>query len=257
MANINDLLASYPRHRPALSPSHERIYRHEYKTALDGKTIFAALSRRTEGWMHRRVAGGKGLGATLELGAGSLNHLPYESDGRDLANYDIVEPQDFLYENHANLSSIRAVYSDVDDVPTANQYRRIISVAVLEHLQKLPMAVASCALRLEKDGTFQHGIPSEGGALWGVAWRLTTGLSYRLRTGLSYGVVMRHEHINTAPEIVAIVRHFFNVVNITRFPTPFFHESLFTHIHASNPKIGECETYLEHRKAQSSRRDAS
>jgi hypothetical protein len=248
MTDINDLLSSYPRLRPALSPSHERIYRHEYKSALDGETFFAALSRRADAWMHRRVAIGTGTGATLELGAGSLNHLPYEARGGELSTYDIVEPQEFLYENHADLSSIRNVYSDIDKVPNENQYRRIISVAVLEHVQDLPMTIAGCALRLEHDGTFQHGVPSEGGALWGAAWRLTTGLSYRMRTGLSYGTVMRHEHINTAPEIASIVRHFFEDVNLTRFPLPFFHGSLFTHIHATNPKIGVSEAYLAYRK---------
>ena len=56
------------------------------------------------------------------------------------------------------------------------------------------------ALRLEADGVFQAGIPSEGGFLWGIAWRLSTGISYYLRTGLGYGVVMRHEHIDSAFE---------------------------------------------------------
>lgn len=257
MTDINELLESYPRTRPALSPSHERIYQLEYKSALDGETFITALSRRADTWMHRRVALGAGTGATLELGAGSLNHLPYEGSKGELLNYDIVEPQGFLYKNHSDLSSVRNVYDDIDKVPDGKKYRRIISVAVLEHVQDLPMTIAGCALRLEHGGTLQHGIPSEGGALWGAAWRLTTGLSYRMRTGLSYGVVMRHEHINTASEIVSIVGHFFNDVHLKRFPLPFLHGSLFTHIHATNPKIRVCEAYLAHRKLQSSGDEAS
>ena len=50
----------------------------------------------------------------------------------------------------------------------------------------------------------QACIPSEGGAFWWLSWRLSTGMSYYIRTGLDYGVAMRHEHVNTAPEIVAI-----------------------------------------------------
>jgi len=248
MTKINDLLASYPRSRPALSPNHEKIYRHEYKAALDGETFFTALSRRVDGWMHRRVAVGAGTGATLELGAGNLNHLSYETRGWDLSSYDIVEPQEYLYQKHTDIQSIRNVYNDIDQVPDGNKYRRIISIAVLEHVQNLPTTVARCALRLQQNGTFQHGFPSEGGILWGAAWRLTTGLSYRIRTGLSYRVVMRHEHINTAPEIVSIINHFFNNVHLKRFPLPFFHGSLFTHIHATNPKIGVCEEHLANQK---------
>ena len=87
---------------------------------------------------------------------------------------------------------------------------------------------------------FQAGIPSEGGLLWGLGWRFSTGISYFLRTGLDYGVVMRHEHLNTAAEITAIVGHLFDDVRLKRFPLPGHHLSLFTYIEAQSPRYDRC-----------------
>ena len=90
-------------------------------TQVCGFQFFAALSRRVDGWMHHRVAVGAGTGAALELGAGNLNHLSYEVSEWDLSSYDIVEPQEYLYQRHTDISSIRNVYNDIDQVPDGNQ----------------------------------------------------------------------------------------------------------------------------------------
>lgn len=41
-----------------------------------------------------------------------------------------------------------------------------------------------------------------------MAWRLSTGVGFWLRNKLPYGVLMRHEHVNDAEEIEAVVRYF-------------------------------------------------
>ena len=145
--------------------------------------------------MHKMAANRGGRGSILELGAGSLNHFPYEARA---PVYDCVEPFRELYEASAFRRRIRNLYEDIKDIPAYAGYDRILSVAVLEHLEDLPSIVARCGLLLSDVGVFQAGIPTEGGFLWGALWRLTTGVSYRLRTGLDYSTVMRHEHVNTA-----------------------------------------------------------
>jgi hypothetical protein len=57
-------------------------------------------------------------------------------------------------------------------------------------------------------------VPSEGTILWGLGWRFTTGLEFRFKYGLDYGVLMRHEHVNTAAEIEGVLRVFF--MNVRR-----------------------------------------
>ena len=68
--------------------------------------------------MHKRVAEDlrRVNHSTLEIGAGTLNHLAYE---RDSGPYDIVEPFRELYEASPNIRRIRNVYTDVSGIQTA------------------------------------------------------------------------------------------------------------------------------------------
>ncbi len=55
---------------------------------------------------------------------------------------------------------------------------------------------------------------------------------------------MRHEHVSTAPDIVAVVRHFYGNVEVSGFPLPFHHFSLYSFIKASDPILARCQAYL-------------
>lgn len=225
--NIEQIIASYPRKRPPLSPAHERIYETEYKQNRQGETRTSAMAQKLEGWMHKKVASHP-AGCILELGAGTLNHVPYENS----SCYDIVEPFRSLYADSKYLGRIRDVYDSIHDIPATRSYSRIISVAVLEHIEDLPDVLRKAYQLLEEGGTFQAGIPCEGAFLWGLAWRMSTGLAYRLRTGLSYRTVMRHEHINDYFEITTLVEHIFKNIQISYFPLPFVHGAFYAYLEA-------------------------
>ena len=244
--DIDHLLGTYPRQRSPLTTAHQQIYDKEYRLNRSGKTFFSAISQRAEGWMHRQIACSGGVGTVLEVGAGTLNHLAYEPS-ENITEYDIIEPFETLYVDSPHKNYIRKIHQCVTQVGNHNRYDRIISIAVLEHLTDLPFIVASSALLLRENGLFQHGIPSEGALLWGLAWRFTTALSFRLRTGLSYQTLMRHEHVNTAPEVLAIIRYFFESVQVRRFPLPAYHLSLYTYVHAKIPNEKRCRDFLERR----------
>ena len=241
--HIDLLLRSYPRHRPPLTPAHERVFAEQYRLAREGAAPIERLAQYVEGWMHRRVASRR-EGPILELGAGTLNHRRYEAPEVD---YDVVEPsQDmFKIKGRPEAQQVRDFFEDIASVPADRRYRRVISIAVLEHMTNLPVDLAHAALRLAPGAVFQAGIPSEGGAFWWLSWRLSTGISYYIRTGLDYGVAMRHEHVNTAPEIVAIVRHFFDDVRLKRFPLPGHHLSLFTYVEAQSPRYDRCRMLVD------------
>ncbi|MBI4365613.1 MAG: class I SAM-dependent methyltransferase [Deltaproteobacteria bacterium] len=246
--DIETLLATYPRTRAPLPPAHQAVYEREYKLNRTRASFITKLSGALEEWMHRRIAaeaeaaGGSG-GAVLEIGAGTLNHLPFEPADR-ARDYDVIEPFRALYEGSPWADRVRRCYADIGELPAEAAYDRIVSVAVLEHLVDLPGIVARAGLHLRARGVFQHGIPSEGGFLWGLAWRLTTGVGFRLRTGLPYGALIRHEHVNTAKEIVRIVRHFFADVKTARFPLPLPHASFYTYLCARHPRRDRCAQYL-------------
>lgn len=238
MTDIATLLASYPRRRPPLPSANAKVYVEEYRInrGVSNHWLYR-ITASLESWMHRQVAGASGV-RVLDLGAGTLNHRAYEPD---YLIYDMVEPFSALYETSPQLARINGIYQSIEDVPFSPGYDRIFSVAVLEHLENLPATVASCGLRLLPKGVFQAGIPAEGGFLWGLAWRATTGVSYRLRTGLPYAPVMRHEHLNDAAEILAIVRHFFRDVRVRWHPLPVRHLAFYGYIEAREPRLDRCK----------------
>jgi SAM-dependent methyltransferase len=241
-APVDTLLRSYPRTRPPLTAEHERRYLLDYQQNRDGLNPVTSAAQRLEAWMHRQVAARQRAGeAVLELGAGTLNHVPFEHSA---AQYDFVEPFEDLWKARPARTRLGEAFTDVHQVPSSNRYDRIFSVAVLEHLTELPSVVAACGIRLKEDGWFQAGIPSEGAMAWGLAWRCVTGVSYRLRTGLDYGTLMRHEHVNSAEEIIAVVRHLFRETAVTSFPTPFHHLSFYKFIEARGPVLSRCQELL-------------
>jgi hypothetical protein len=237
------ILARYPKRRPPLPAAYQRIYEREYKMNREGGSFITSISSWLESWMHRRVADAP-PDDVLEIGAGTLNQLQYEAPQK---RYDVVEPFAALYQRSAALARVDTVYSDISEVPTGQHYGRITSVAVLEHLDDLPGIVARSALMLRDDGTLQAGIPSEGGLLWTLAWHLTTGVAYWLRNRLDYGVLMRHEHLNTAAEIEAVVRTFYADVRIARFPLPPRHLSFYSYLEARRPLRESAQTFLAKR----------
>ncbi len=234
-----ELLASYPRQRPPLTARHKKVYLEEYIRNRQAAGGLSKLVAHLESWMHRSVAGSSD--EVLEIGAGTLNHLFYEQLP---LSYDVVEPVHDFYQGVQAKTLVRRFYDDISEIAADIFYDRIVSVAVLEHLTDLPRIIAQSCLLLRPGGVFAAGIPTEGGFLWGLGWRMTTGVAYRLRTGLDAGIVMRHEHVNKAKEILAIIEYFFAEVTIEYFPLPTFHLSFYTTIKASQPHIERCHSYL-------------
>ena len=238
---MSKLLRSYPRVRPPLTEGHEKIYVEEYKINRGGQGTLYKIVSWIEKWGHQKIAECSLRGDILEIGSGSLNHIPFEQAYR---NYDCIEPFEDLYVESPQLKTIRQIFRDIVEVPSGRSYSRIISFAVLEHLDNLPVVLARSALHIKRDGVFQAVIPTEGGFLWGVAWRCTTGIAYRIRTGLDYKTLMRHEHVNDAKEITTLVKHFFEDVKICGMPFDGFHFSFHTYIEATGPKNETAQQFL-------------
>ena len=239
-----EILRLYPKKRLPLPAEYQALYDEQYQSNREGRTLAARITLHLEAWMHRRIVQGHCTFPLLELGAGTLNHVAYEpGEGA----YDVVEPYELLYRGKQETSRIRNIYASIDDVPLDARYERIVSIAVLEHVLDLPSLVARCALLLAPDGRFLAGIPSEGALMWYLAWRFGTGVVWGARTGLDYGVLMRYEHVNTAAEILAVVRYLFRAVTISRFPTPWFHTSFYTLVEAATSNLDAARRILDER----------
>ncbi|MCA9399030.1 MAG: class I SAM-dependent methyltransferase [Candidatus Omnitrophica bacterium] len=215
----NDTMFShYPKKREPLPPEYQAIYKQHFAENRKGSTRTSSAASKMEAWMHRRIAEDveKAVQSprTLELGAGGLNHLCYEPD---VKHYDVVEPYTDLIQESPYKDRVQHFYKDIFEVPQEPLYQRIISIAVLEHLEELPRIVAKSGLLMTEDGSFRAGIPNEGTILWKLGYRLTTGIEFRQRYKLDYEILMRHEHVNTADDIDAVLTYFFQKVRCRVF----------------------------------------
>ena len=205
------MFEQFPKRRIELPENYKKIYLEHYRKNRAGATPATFLSSKMEKWMHRKVAEDCLNGvtkSTLELGAGTLNHLTYERN----TPYDIVEPFSELYNGLEELTKISSIYSDIAEIDTGKKYDRIISIANFEHILNLPEVVARAALLLNNSGVLRVGMPTEGGFLWKLGYTITTGAEFRLKYGLKYSVLMKHEHVSTADEIEEILKYFFEDV---------------------------------------------
>ena len=243
MTQEENFLARFPKQRPELPETYRNIYVEHYRRNRDGASTASSLAMKMEAWMHRKVAADvrdtRQNFATLEIGAGNLNHLGYEPLSK---SYDIVEPFKELYEDSPHRARVTKVYRDLDEIE-GRHFDRIISIATFEHLCDLPSVVARSGLLLAPEGTLRVAIPSEGTLLWTLGWKLTTGVEFRLRHGLSYGVLMRHEHVNTASEIANVIGIFFKNVRRQVFGVSHL-LSFYQFFECSSPDIERCRSYF-------------
>ncbi len=239
------LFEKFPKIRRELPPEYVETSKINYKENRERKTFFHSLSQKVESWAHIQAVkdkNGKSPGkATLEIGAGTFNHLQYEPENDE---YDVVEPQKQLYEDSKYLNRIRKIYSDISEIHIEQSYDQILSFYCLEHICNLPEVIARCGMLLENGGKLKVGIPSEGTFLWNIAWRLTTGLEFRIRHGLDLGVIMENEHINTAREIEDVLIYFFKDIHAKVFGVSKSF-SLYQFYSCSSPYKERCIDYID------------
>lgn len=206
------MIKNYPKKRNELPEAYKAIYSEHYKKNRDGKTTATTLSKRMESWMHKKVAADvryKINKSTLEIGAGTLNHLKFEQS----QPYDIVEPFKELFIESRYLSRISKIYDDISEIGTMVKYDRIISIATFEHILDLPSLISSTCLLLQTSGCLRVAIPNEGELLWKLGWKLTTGIEFKIKYDLDYEILMKYEHVNTANEIEELLEYFYHEVN--------------------------------------------
>jgi len=237
------MFEEYPKTRTQLPHRFAKIHASHYKLNRRGGSPATSLSQQMEAWMHRQVArdvrADHSPRTTLEVGAGTLNQLPYEPE---VGPYDIVEPFTELYTGSALFPRIRTTFTTIEDVPLTQRYDRITSIATYEHVCDLPAMVARSGLLLSPGGLLRTSVPSEGEPLWQIGWKLTTGIEFRLRYGLNYATFLAHEHVNTARDIERVLRHFFRDVECRVFGISRAW-SLYQFFACRDPDLAQCRHY--------------
>jgi ubiquinone/menaquinone biosynthesis C-methylase UbiE len=183
---------------------------------------FSMIERYNQGYPVK--ASPKNFRTTLEIGAGSGEHLLYETLGPEqLKGYYALDFRDNMCRQ------IRERFHDVHVVAADCQHQlpfrdnffdRVLAIHVLEHLPDLPSAIREAHRVCKKDGTLIVVIPCEGGLLYGLARRISAQRIFEKRYKQSYRWFIEHEHINRPEEIIEELSAYFTIQHRSSFPFP-------------------------------------
>ena len=162
---------------------------------------------------------------TLEIGAGSGEHLKYELlNKKQKANYVAVDiRKNMVAELHNRFPEIKAIVGDCqmrlnfeDD-----HFDRILDIHVLEHLPNLPAAIREMHRLCNKDkGVLSIVIPCEGSLAYSIARKISAQRIFEKRYKQSYNWFIEREHINIPSEILQELAPYFTLVSTSYFPIP-------------------------------------
>ena len=211
-SEFQKVLNRYPKKRIELNDEYKKIYKKHYMHNRSGEGIANMISQKMERWMHIKVSKISAMNI-LEIGAGNLNHVKYESN---FSNYDIVEPFKELYENSPQKKNIRNIFKSLEQVN--KKYDKILSIATFEHILNLPKEINLCKKFLNKNGVLQIAVPCEGEMAFKLGWMLSTGIAFKLKHKLNYSKLMQYEHVNSLKEISVLLNNNFIVSKFERSP---------------------------------------
>ncbi len=236
-SNIYYLFNKFPKKRPPLPTKLKSIFNKLY---LDNRKSF--LSQLSERWLHLVIKERKIKKKTLEIGAGTLNHLEFENLNKI---YDIIEPKKFLFKENPKKKFVNKIYNNLRKCKNS-YYDRIISCAVLEHHTNLPEFLYLSSLKMKKKGYQSHSIPCEGYPTWNLTWYLISGIFFQIKYRYSFKYIMKHEHVNNLDEIIELINFFYKKTKI-KYSYPFFNKYLafYANIEFSEPNEKNIKKYLK------------
>jgi len=220
----NNSSTKWPKTFPPLSPE---------ETAINNDFVLhwhEVLPRRygiVDEFNHNYVVktAPRGFSRTLEIGAGTGEHLKYERlDEQQKTNYFAVDIRENMVAEFRNkFPDIRAVvgdcqmHMDFED----GYFDRILAVHVLEHLPNLPAAVKEMHRLCDKNrGVLSIVIPCEGSLAYSIARKISAQRIFEARYKQSYRWFIEREHLSRPHEIFEELSPYFSLISSSYFPIP-------------------------------------
>lgn len=228
--SIPDNVNKWPKCLPILSIEQEKIsndYVKYWHEVLPSK--YNLVDRFNHQYVVRAAA--RQFNKTLEIGAGTGEHLQYEKlTQRQKEQYVAVDiRENMVAEFKRRYPEIRVFIGDCqkympwDD----DSFDRILAIHVLEHLPNLPAAVTELhRLCDKKNGFLSIVIPCEGSLSYTIARRISAQRIFEKRYKQPYRWFIEREHINRPEEIFQELTPYFNLVHSSYFPLPIKIKSL-------------------------------
>jgi SAM-dependent methyltransferase len=206
---------SWPKERASLTDEQSAIMADwiaEFLTVVK-PSHFGWLSRFDHTFPLRSASPGQ---RTLEIGAGTGSHLPFEPTG----DYVALEGSRDLADQIPRREGLTVVVADCEQrLPwDDDSFDRVLAIHLLEHLYNLPATLEEVARVLRKDGVFSVVIPCEGGQLYSLGRRFTTKRMFEKRYQMPYEWMIQQEHCNTAREVMTELGRHFHVRRRSYFP---------------------------------------
>ena len=160
---------------------------------------------------------------TLEIGAGTGEHLKYERLSQaQRENYFAVDiRENMVAEFHLHYPDVHAIVADCQKKMDFSDgyFDRILAIHVLEHLPDLPSAVKELYRLIDKSkGMLSIVIPCEGGIAYSLARKISAQRIFEARYKQSYKWFIEREHINRPNEIFDELAPYFDFKSSTYFP---------------------------------------
>ena len=153
---------------------------------------------------------------TLEIGAGTGTHIPFEPNGE----YVALEASHELAAQIPRRNGLSVVVADCEErLPWDDDcFDRVLAIHLLEHLYNLPAALDEVGRVLRPDGVFSVVIPCEGGRLYSLGRHFTTKRIFEKRYKMPYEWMIRQDHCNTAREVLVELTSRFRLRRKKFFP---------------------------------------
>jgi len=206
---------SWPKERTSLTEEQSAImadWINEFLTTVK-PSRYGWLTGFDHTFTMRSYAAGQ---RTLEIGAGTGTHLPFEPTGE----YVALEASGELAAKIPRRDGLSVVVGDCEErLPWDDaSFDRVLAIHLLEHLYNLPAALDEVARVLRPDGAFSVVIPCEGGALYSLGRRFTTKRIFEKRYQMPYEWMIRQDHCNTAREVLTELANRFRVRRRSYYP---------------------------------------
>ena len=208
-------MSGWPKPRPELTEEQRAIYE-DWNQEFSGVVLgerFGWISRFNNDFAASSARPGY---RTLELGAGTGTHLPFEPAGEYVAIERSAQVAALIPER----PGLEVLVADCEDrLPYDDaSFDRVLAIHVLEHLYNLPATLAEVARVLKATGVFSVVIPCEGGLGYALGRQVTVRRGFEKRYGVPYEWIIRYDHCNTAREVMAELRSLFEVRRQRFFP---------------------------------------
>jgi len=154
----------------------------------------------------------------LEVGPGLSTQV--RSIFSDTDYYCFERRQDFCQKLRSQISPAHVFEGDIQEVTgmPGRFFDIIVALHILEHLPNLPAALREIRRILVPQGTLLVVIPCVGSPLYDLGGRFSSGRAFRRMFGEGYELLKRHEHMNSAQEIVQEIQREFFFAQVAFYP---------------------------------------